>query len=142
MRRFVISLLLCVASLQAKGQDATMLGTEGTRFTVNGKPVFLLGFSYYAGLGASEEFIRSDLDDFQKRRFNWLRIWATWSSFENNVSAVDAQGRAREPFLGRLKWLVAQCDRRGLVVDVTLTRGELLPNSECICVPWRLWLMP
>ncbi len=130
MRRFVISLLLCVASLQAKGQDATMLGTEGTRFTVNGKPVFLLGFSYYAGLGASEEFIRSDLDDFQKRRFNWLRIWATWSSFENNVSAVDAQGRAREPFLGRLKWLVAQCDRRGLVVDVTLTRGELLPNSE------------
>ena len=108
MRRFIIPLLLCVASLQAKGQAATVLGIEGTRFTLNGKPTFLLGFSYYAGLGASEEFIRSDLDDFQKHGFNWLRVWATWGSFDNDVSAVDAQGRAREPFLGKLQWLVAR----------------------------------
>jgi len=130
MRRFIIPLLLCVVSLQAKGQDATVLGIEETRFTLNGKPAFLLGFSYYAGLGASEESIHSDLDDFQKHGFNWLRVWATWASFGNDVSAIDAQGRAREPFLGKLKWLVAQCDRRGLIVDVTLTRGERLPNYE------------
>src|SRR4029079_13650615 len=29
----------------------------------------------------------------------------------------------REPYLGRLKALVAECDRRGVVVDITLTRG-------------------
>src|SRR5262249_3801680 len=56
--------------------------------------------------------------------FNWLRVWATWSAFDRDVSAVDAEGRPREPFLGRLKSLVAESDRRGLVVDVTLTRGS------------------
>ena len=53
-----------------------------------------------------------------------MRVWATWGAFDRDVSAVDAEGRPREPFLGRLKWLVAECDRRGLVVDVTLTRGD------------------
>jgi hypothetical protein len=82
------------------------------------------GFSYYAGLGASEEFVRADLTDFQKSGFNWLRVWATCGLAEQDVSAVDSQGRPREPFLGKLQWLVAECDRRGLVVDVTLTRGK------------------
>lgn len=35
----------------------------------------------------------------------------------------------RELFLGKLKWLVAECDRRGLVVDVTLTRGKGSPAA-------------
>ena len=60
----------------------------------------------------------------ERHGFNWLRVWATWAAFDRDVSAVDAAGRPREPFLGRLKWLVAECDRRGLVVDVTLTRGD------------------
>jgi hypothetical protein len=36
---------------------------------------------------------------------------------------VDVNGQRREPFLGKLQWLVAECDHRGLVVDVTLTRS-------------------
>jgi hypothetical protein len=117
----------------------TTLGIDGTRFTLNGKPVFLLGFSYYGGLGAPEEFVRRDLDDTQGHGFNWLRVWATWGAFDKVISAVDAKGRPSEPYLGRLKWLVAECDRRGIVVDVTLTRGERsataapdgqLPNAE------------
>ncbi len=108
----------------------TTLGVEGTRFTLNGKSAFLLGISYYGGLGASQDSIRRDLDDVQRYGFNWLRVWATWGLGDADVSAVDAQGLAREPFLGRLKWLVGECDRRGLVVDVTLTRdaGGRLPD--------------
>jgi len=102
----------------------TRLGIQGTEFTVNGRPTFLLGVSYYAGLGASEDSIRQDLDEMRKRGFNWIRVWATWSAFDNNVSAVDAEGNAREPFLGRLQRLVEECDRRGMVVDVTLSRGN------------------
>jgi len=125
MRRLMILPLLCMVSLlPARVQGATVLGIDRTQFTLDGKPTFLLGISYYAGLGASEEFIRSDLDDIHNHGFNWLRVWATWCSFDNDLSAVDAQGRAREPFLGRLKGLVVECDRRGLVVDVTLTRGK------------------
>ncbi len=133
MRRFMLpALVLLVPFVQVRAQDAAVLGIDGTRFTLNGKPTFLLGISYYGGLGASEDFIRRDLDDVQRYGFNWLRVWATWNAFDNDVSAVDAQGRPREPFLGRLEWLVAECDRRGLVVDVTLTRNKsgLLPDSE------------
>ncbi|MEN6428787.1 MAG: glycoside hydrolase family 140 protein [Phycisphaerales bacterium] len=101
----------------------TTLGVEGTRFTLNGKPAFLLGISYYGGLGASQDSILRDLDDAQHYGFNWLRVWATWGLGDRDVSAVDPQGLAREPFLDRLRWLVGECDRRGLVVDVTLTRN-------------------
>jgi hypothetical protein len=133
MRRFVLpALVLLVPFVSVRAQDATILGVEGTRFTLNGKPTFLLGISYYGGLGASEDFIRRDLDDIQRSGFNWLRLWATWTAFDNDVSAVDARGRPREPFLGRLKWLVAECDRRSLVVDVTFTRNKsgVLPDYE------------
>ncbi len=106
----------------SKSQSGTTLGIEGTRFTVNGRPAFLLGISYYGGLGAPRDFLRQDLDDVQRHGFNWLRVWATWGSGEQDVSAVDPQGNPRELFLTRLQWLVAECDRRGLVVDVTLAR--------------------
>ena len=85
----------------------TRLGIDGTLFTLNGRPTFLLGMSYYGGLGASEEFIRQDLDDMKRLGFNWLRVWATWSPFDHDVSAVDAQGRPREPYLAKLKWLLS-----------------------------------
>lgn len=133
MQRFTLpALVLLVPLLQARAQEATILGVEGARFTINDKPAFLLGISYYAGLGASEGFITRDLDDMRRSGFNWLRVWATWTAFDHDVSAVDVQGRPREPFLGRLKWLVAECDRRGLVVDVTLTRNRsgVLPDHE------------
>ena len=111
-------------SRDGKATGGTVLGIRDTRFTLNGEPTFLLGMSYYGALGAPEEFVRRDLDDLERHGFNWLRVWATWGAFDRDVSAVDAEGRPREPFLGRLKWLVAECDRRGLVVDVTLTRGD------------------
>jgi hypothetical protein len=100
------------------------LGVSGARFTLNGKPVFLLGISYYGALGASPEVLSSDLNRMGELGFNWLRVWAVWSGFDNDVSAVDAEGRPREPWMGRLEALVRDCDGRGLVVDVTLTRGD------------------
>lgn len=97
---------------------------------MNGRPTFLLGFSYYAALGAPHEFITQDLDDLQGKGFNWLRVWATWSGFKNDISAIDTRGHGRQPYLDNLKWLVAECDRRGMVVDVTLLRGENLPDMR------------
>lgn len=125
---FLSAMGLLVCASQAQGaadvDRHTVLGISETRFTINGQPTFLLGISYYAGLGASKEFIRSDLDDLQHHAFNWIRVWATWGAFGKDVSAVDGKGEAREPYLENLKWLVAECDRRGMIVDVTLTRGK------------------
>jgi hypothetical protein len=106
--------------------SSTLLGVRGGEFTLNGKSTFLLGFSYYGALGAHQATVRRDLEDAQRLGFNWLRVWATWNAFDHDISVVGADGAPREPFLGKLKWLVTECDRRGLVVDVTLTRGKTL----------------
>jgi hypothetical protein len=104
---------------------ATDLGIKETQFTIDGKPVFLLGMSYYGGLGAPDEFVRRDLDDLQRFGFNWIRVWATWPAFEQNLAVIDAvNGQRRQPFFDRLQSLLEECDRRGLIVDVTLARGD------------------
>jgi hypothetical protein len=102
----------------------TTLGVRGTQFTINGQPTFLYGMSYYGALGAKEEFLHRDLDEIQRLGFNWIRVWANWSAFSNDVAAVGADGAPREPLLSKLRFLLTECDRRGLIVDVTLSRGN------------------
>jgi hypothetical protein len=119
--------LQCLAALLAvlpAALPATEIGVKESGFLLDGKAVFLHGLSYYGALGASEETVRRDLDDMEGHGIRWLRVWATWAAFGADVSAVDSAGAAREPFLGNLRRLVAECDRRGLVVDVTLSRGN------------------
>lgn len=106
-----------------------VLGIAGTQFTVNGKPAFLHGISYYGALGAKEEFIRQDLEDMQRFGFNWIRVWANWRAFEADAAAVDGEGRSVAEGMERLKRLVAECDRRGIIVDVTFSRGNGVSGS-------------
>ena len=114
--------LICLCALCASARAVT-LGVDGTRFTLDGKPTFLLGISYYGGLGAPDETVAADLDDLAARGVNWIRVWATWTSGGSDVSAVDGAGAARQPYMDRLVRLVGEADVRGIVVDVTLTRG-------------------
>src|SRR5213594_1573514 len=62
-------------------QTKTILGLSSSSFTLNGQPSFLYGISYYGALGATEDFIRRDLDDMQRYGFNWIRVWANWRAF-------------------------------------------------------------
>src|SRR4051794_37818623 len=105
-------------------EQPTTLAIQGPAFTLNDNPTFLLGCSYYAALGAPDDFIRKDLDDLRRHGFNWIRVWATWTAFDNDISAVDAAGQTRQPYLDKLKWLLSECDARGMIVDVTLARGD------------------
>jgi hypothetical protein len=105
-------------------QPVTQLGIHGTQFTINDKPTFLFGISYYAALGAPDEAVRRDLADLKRHGFTWVRVWATWAAFGNDVSAVDADGKPRAASLKQLQRLVAACDQAGIVVDVTLSRGN------------------
>jgi hypothetical protein len=113
------ALALCAARI-----SAAEVGVDGARFTLDGRPTFLLGCSYYAGLGAGDETLQSDLDALKQHGFNWVRVWATWAAFDHDVSAVDGSGAPRPPYVERLKRLVDECDRRGLIVNVTLSRGN------------------
>lgn len=130
----ILAALLCVTLTTVVAANAptiarTILGSRKAQFTINGDSTFLLGISYYGGLGASEDFIPQDLEDLQRHGFNWLRVWATWGAFENDVSVVNSSGEPRELFLAKLKWLIAECDQRGMIVDVTLTRGKRSETS-------------
>jgi len=113
-------------------EAAVALGVDHTRFTIDGKPTFLLGISYYGALGADQQTITADLDQMQRLGFNFIRVWATWAAFDNDVTAFDHQGRAREPLFGRLRRLVAECRRRGMIVDITLTRGNRVVGTPRI----------
>jgi hypothetical protein len=125
LRVVALTLLIAWAATQsAAAAETTTLSIDGARFTLKGKPTFLLGISYYGALGAPEKLIQLDLDDIKRHGFNWLRVWATWESFGDDLSAVHSLGQPRQPYIDKLKWLVAECDRRGLIVDVTLTRGK------------------
>jgi len=131
----LILLSLVSAPLGVLGADSaqgtnTVLGVAAARFTVNDQPTFLLGFSYYGALGAPEDFIRKDLTELGAHGFNWLRVWATWGGYDTNISAVTVDGLPREPYLTRLKWLVAESDKLGMVVDITLNRGKELPRFQ------------
>jgi hypothetical protein len=123
----MITTLLAIASIYT---PAVTLEIQDTRFIVDGKPTFLLGASYYGALGAPNAFVERDLHELKENGFNWIRVWATWDAFGSNVSAVDAQGNAREPYLSRLKSLCEKADQLGMIVDVTLTRGRSLPSQE------------
>jgi hypothetical protein len=119
--------LAAIAAIGQRTSEAasrTVLGVQGTQFTLNGEPAFLYGISYYGALAASEDFMRQDLADMKRFGFNWIRVWANWGAFSNNVSVVNEQGDPRPPFVEKLKWLVAECDQQGVVVDVSLSRGN------------------
>jgi CubicO group peptidase (beta-lactamase class C family) len=138
-------------------RSATILGTDGPRFTINGKRTFLYGISYYGALGASKDFIRRDLDDMQRYSFNWIRVWANWRAFDADAAAVDGEGHPIPAGLEKLKWLVRECDRRGTIVDVTFSRGndvtgpprlQTLEAHRCAIEtvvtamqPWRNWYL-
>ena len=97
-----------------------MLAIDGDRFTIDGQPTFLLGISYYGALDAPEEFIRQDFAEFAMAGINWVRVWAMWGFFEQNLSAVDRDGNPRQPYHDRLLRLCELAKEHGLIVDVTL----------------------
>ncbi|MBC7287380.1 MAG: hypothetical protein H5T86_04905 [Armatimonadetes bacterium] len=127
------ALLLFSGLLLAQPGDhvpRTVLRAERTYFTINGKQVFLLGCSYYGALSAPDAWIKEDLTRLRDLGFNWVRIWATWTAGDSDVSVVDRSGLPREPWLSRLKAVLEFCDGIGMVVDVTFSRGRSLPDHQ------------
>lgn len=134
------------------------LAVRSSAFTINDKPVFLLGCSYYGALGGNKETWQGDLDDMQKGGINWIRVWATWAAFEQDVSAVKGEtGQPRPEYLDVLRALIVECDRREMIVDVTLSRQNSVSGPARLqsieahqqavetlvtaLKPWRNWYL-
>lgn len=129
------ALLFSLLAVSAVGHfpQGAVLSVQDSHFLIDGQPTFLLGCSYYGALGVDDiEPVIQDLDDMRALGFNWIRVWVTWNYFDNNVSAVAPDGSPRDPYMARLKRLCRLTGQRGMVVDVTVTRGDPpdLPTNQ------------
>lgn len=107
-----------------------MFNKSDSYFTIKNKKIFLLGISYYGGCGAPEDFILEDLNEIEKCGFNWIRVWATWNSFGKDVSCIDKEGNIKEPFFSKLKFILSECTKREIIVDITLSRKDEIAGGK------------
>jgi hypothetical protein len=126
---FVAMLLsvVCAAAL------ATTLGIskDGRNFTLDGRATYLNGISYYGAQAIpNEDWIVKDLDDMVADHLNWIRIWAFWGSERDNVAALTPNGEIRQPYMDRLKKIITECNKRKMIVDVTMNRNPGVPPSN------------
>ncbi|MHB1462934.1 MAG: cellulase family glycosylhydrolase [Armatimonadota bacterium] len=130
--RFTLAAIL-LATLALPMQAATLgITKDGANFSIDGRPAFLNGISYYAATSISTpEFLTRDLDDMARYGINWIRVWTMWNINDQNYAVVNPDGTVREPFMSRLKTIIRECNRRKIMVDVTMHRGpHPVPSNQ------------
>lgn len=107
--------------------DELVLGIKGHQFTINGRPSFLLGVSYFDASNWRE----SDLIEIAANNFDLIRIWLYWRvdfSVPDNESFFDNAGNlvAKKKLVN----LVKTARKHGLVVDVTILEPKSFSGSQ------------
>ncbi len=130
IHRFILA--LCLFLVSASAGEITV---SGTRFLIDGKPFPYTGISFFNAI-YNPAFNRSGeerakwLEKFQRYGINVLRVWSQWDSKRGFVDAgpestlYHPDGRLRETSLERLKQIVADADRAGMVVELVLFSQE------------------
>ncbi len=134
MRWKVIGTLALMAVMAARpvagtAGGALVLGTSGSRFTVDGTSRFLVFVSYFDAMDAKD--LDADLD-YLAGRVDGVRVFANWWNFADTKTCrlrfspgtligVDADGRVsvRPDRLERLKTVLDAARAHGLLVDLT-----------------------
>ena len=129
IKTIIVCLIPLIAVVSAPSLATTLgITKDGRHFTMDGKPTYLNGISYYAALSlADPNQVKADLDDMTADRFNWIRMWVHWNADGENICALDENGKFREPYMSRLKSLVKMCNERKMIVDVTMARNRKQP---------------
>jgi hypothetical protein len=124
-------LLLAFASIAG----AHELTVSGTRFLLDGKPFPYTGISFFNAI-YNPAFNKSSADrvawmrKFEKYGINVLRIWSQWDNKRGFVNACPEcslyhpDGRLRMENVQRLKQILADADREGMVIELTLFSQE------------------
>ena len=114
--------LLLMLGVISAGAVTLGITSDGKYFTLDGAPTYLNGISYYAGCSVSTpSWVTQDLDDMRADGLNWIRVWTHWDSAG---SVTTTSGAVREPAMSRLKTIISECNSRGMIVDVTMSRGD------------------
>jgi hypothetical protein len=124
-------LLLAAVSLV----EAHELTVSGTRFLLDGKPFPYTGISFFNAIynpdfNGNSEYRVHWMRKFQKYGINVFRIWAQWDSKRGFVNSClectlyFPDGRLRQENLDLLKRILADADREGMAVELTLFSQE------------------
>jgi len=117
-RTFLLVLLLLGWSHLNLFTQATTLSLTADKhfFTIDGKPTFLEGVSYFGIGSVLSEFIEADLKDIQRDGFNWVRCWVFWAG---NWSVLTPNGQLLPGFTN-LMHIIQTADKLGMIVDQLL----------------------
>lgn len=120
MKYFLV--LFLFVSLQANA-----ITIKNGQFIQDGKPIFLLGLSYFDGLSASPRILESDLNFFGERGFNALRVWANWyPDFQPKTTGLlEPDGNVNVQLLNRLRRMIEMANKKGFVIKLTFSRHPL-----------------
>jgi len=121
-------LVACVVLVSASAREITI---SGTRFLVDGKPFPYTGISFFNAIynpsfNHSSEARMQWLEKFRRYGINVLRVWAQWDSGRGFVddcpecTLYHPDGRLREVHVERLKQIIADADRSGVVIELVL----------------------
>ncbi|MBI4906994.1 MAG: hypothetical protein HY820_25425 [Acidobacteria bacterium] len=111
------------------------LTIAGTRFLLDGKPFPYTGVSFFNAV-YNPAFNKTSEDrvawmrKFQRYGINVLRIWSQWDNKRGFVdscaecSLYHQDGRLRNEHVGKLKAILTDADREGMVIELTLFSQE------------------
>jgi hypothetical protein len=129
--------IACALLVFATSSRAQTLGIDGTRFTIDGRPGFLLFVSYFDGLRrAAADKGTGDVDtDFaylKRAGFDGLRLMVNWQypcggGPADDQKLLTGDGSINEPMWPVFIRFLDRAAAHGLVVDVTFTRDTFEP---------------
>jgi len=125
-QRFLLA--ACLYLVSAGAHEITV---SGTRFLADGQPFPYTGISFFNAIynpsfNQSSEARMKWLEKFQRYGITVLRIWGQWDTGRSFVddcpecTLYQPDGRLRQANLDRLKQIVADADRAGMVVELVL----------------------
>jgi hypothetical protein len=129
-RIIAILLFMFIAPLYAIPEDdpkKQKIQISKGLFVVRGQPSFLLGISYFDALSAHEEILESDLAFLRVRRFNTIRIWASWyDEFQPKANSVIRKNGTLNPDgVDRLKRVLNATKSKNMLVILVFSRDAL-----------------
>jgi hypothetical protein len=129
-RLIAILVLISIAPLYAIQDDdpkkQTIQISKGL-FVVRGQPSFLLGISYFDALSAPQEILEADLAFLRVKRFNTIRIWASWyDSFQPRATSIIRKNGTLNPEgVTRLKQVLNVTKAKNILVVLVFSRDAL-----------------
>jgi hypothetical protein len=129
-------------SIMGRKYLTKVLGIDGTRLTLDGKPFDFEGLSFFNAIynptfnqNNQERSIR--LKDYRENGINALRVWCQWNFGPPSHVWVDTapentmytdEGEIREDSFAKLAALIELADNLGMLIEVVLFSHEKQPN--------------